>query len=613
MTIIPDFIAPHSSLKSEQYAAPELMKAFIVRSNFIPGVRHRLGWRGVKDCFHDVEAWTAKVGNNPGVFGIRCKEVTTRNGLHEGLFPISYFPHPDEDSVENFSIQAGIVTQRDDYFPLIREYLKHPEMRELFTVGCIRLAVRPDATGLSLSLEAPTCLATIAKDGVSVIHEGKTVQLVKKHDRDQDLHAWDIALEFFRVIAASAAFCIQKTPDSMARYSRNGVVISYDSQATTSTKINPEQKELYLELGFATHPMVPDSHDSERKWLSEPEYNWNEGTDIPEEYASEPWWKMTPSSVLNSLNKNSLGITVKPRLIVLSGFLGSGKTSFLRNMIEYQAARNQFVAIIQNEIGETGLDAKLLGQHYAVTEVDEGCICCSLVGSLKNAVLQITDSFQPDEIVVETTGLANPANLLAEIAEIEDIIRFDSVTTIFDAEAGSKCLDDYEVARNQTAIADVIILNKTDLVESQQIEKLQEKIRKFNPHAPIITAEHGDVHPGLIYNLNDPIGTTDKTKRPLLLNDLRNHSHDHMSSVSIPVPAEFDRKEFEKQLANCPENIFRLKGVVHFSGNTTPSIVQFVAGRSSITPASPDMGETPLFLVAIGRNMDQIDACRLFC
>jgi len=612
MIVIPDFITPHSSLKNEQHAAPELMKAFIVRSNFIPGVRHQLGWRGVKDCFHDVEAWTAKMGSSPGVFGIRCKEITTRNGLHEGLFPISYFPHPDEDIVENFSVQAGIISQRDDYFPLIREYLKHPEMRELFTVGCVRLAVQPDATGLSLSLEAPTRLATVAEDGVTVIHEGQTVQLVKAKDRDQNLHAWDIALEFFRVIAASAAFCIKKTPDSMARYSRNGILISYNSHGTTSIKTDHEHHELCLELGFAIPSMVPNSHDSKRTWLSEPEYRWSEGADIPEKYASEPWWELTPSGGRNSLNKDSLGIAVKPRLIVLSGFLGSGKTSFLKHLIEYQAARNQFVAIIQNEIGETGLDAKLLGQHYAVTEVDEGCICCSLVGSLKNAVLQITDSFQPDEIVVETTGLANPANLLAEIAEIEDVVTFDSVTTIFDAEAGSKCLDEYEVARNQAAIADVIILNKTDLVENKRMLELQEKIRKFNPHAPIITAEHGDVHPGLIYNLDEPSDMVEKKKIPLQLNDFRNHSHDHMSSVSIPVPAEFDRKKFEEQLANCPENIFRLKGIVRFSGNDAPSVVQYVAGRSNITPAAPDLGDTPLFLVAIGKNMEQINACHLF-
>ncbi len=612
MAAIPEHICPPGSLSDARRAAPELMKAFIIRSNFIPGLRHRLGWRGIKDCFHDVEAWTAKIGNLPGVFGIRCEEVVISDGVSGGRFLLSYFPHPEEDLVESFSVQAGIISQEDDYISRVREYLKHEDLRQGFTLGRISLDVASDASGFSLTLQAPTRLITIAEDGLSVVKDGEAVQLVEPGGRDQDLPAWDIAMEFFRVLAASVVFCLRNRPDSMVRYCRDGIVAGYNAKELTSLKAAPELKELCLGLGFERHPQVPDSRAAEPAWLSEPQHHWEKDGEIPEEYASEPWWDVTPFGECNNIDKEGLGITDKPRLIVLSGFLGSGKTSFLRHFIEHQAARNQFVAVVQNEIGETGLDGKLLGQNYAVTEVDEGCVCCSLVGSLKGAVMDIMSSFQPDDIVVETTGLANPGNLLAEISEIEDIVSFESVTTIVDAEAGLESLEKFEVARAQATTADVIVVNKADLVDKERLAELEQAIRRFNPHAPVIIAEHGDVHPGLLYDVDNAGAKAGKKAAPLFLGDLRNHSHDHMSSVSIPVPESFDRKWFEQRVGMLPENVFRLKGMVRFDNDSAPSVVQWVAGRCEITPADPDIGETPLFLVAIGKDMEQINAVNLF-
>lgn len=120
----------------------------------------------------------------------------------------------------------------------------------------------------------------------------------------------------------------------------------------------------------------------------------------------------------------------------MTGFLGSGKTSFLNHFVEYQAERNAFVAIVQNEIDAKNLDTHLLGQHYAVTAMDEGCICCTLAGNLNMALVESVSGFQPDFVVVETTGLANPANFLSEISELEDHLDFCSITTTVDATQG---------------------------------------------------------------------------------------------------------------------------------------------------------------------------------
>ena len=148
----------------------------------------------------------------------------------------------------------------------------------------------------------------------------------------------------------------------------------------------------------------------------------------------------------------------RPPLIILTGFLGSGKTSFLQHFIEYQTQRSRFVAVIQNEIGEVGLDGKLL--DYTVTEIDEGCVCCSLAGNLKQAVRGILESFSPDTIILETSGLANPLNLLEEMSELGEVVRFDTTVTLVDVLNLESTLSDYRIAVDQIRAADVIVLNK---------------------------------------------------------------------------------------------------------------------------------------------------------
>ncbi len=101
--------------------------------------------------------------------------------------------------------------------------------------------------------------------------------------------------------------------------------------------------------------------------------------------------------------KTSREIPSKPGFILLTGFLGSGKTSFLNRFIQAQTQAHRFVAVVQNEIGEKGLDADLLDQTYAVTRMDEGCVCCSLAGNLRAALNSILSRFDPDIIVLETT------------------------------------------------------------------------------------------------------------------------------------------------------------------------------------------------------------------
>ena len=333
---------------------------------------------------------------------------------------------------------------------------------------------------------------------------------------------------------------------------------------------------------------------------------WGPGEEIPEEFKDALWWNAHKISDYKTMDKQILGIDDRPQFILLTGFLGSGKTSFLQHFIEYQVQRNRFVAIIQNEIGETGLDGKLLDHDVAVTEIDEGCVCCSLVGNLKNAIHQILSSFHPDYIILETTGVANPYNLLDEISEVGELVRFDSITTVVDSQNITRSLDEYEVARNQVKAADILLLNKIDLITESALWGIRRKLRKVNPSAPILTIKHGDVNPALLYDVDEQ-----KIKKRLQEKAAEkdnahtgySHQHDGLSSIKISFATALDREAFLSAIKALPDTIFRIKGVLDFIDSKIPLLFQYVGGRFEFSEfTNPNMGDR--FIIAIGQGID---------
>jgi G3E family GTPase len=300
-------------------------------------------------------------------------------------------------------------------------------------------------------------------------------------------------------------------------------------------------------------------------------------------------------------------------LIVLTGFLGSGKTSFLQHFIEYQVQLNRFVAVIQNEIGEIGLDGKLLDHDYAVTEIDEGCVCCTLVGNLKKAIHQMLSSFHPDYIVLETSGLANPYNLLDEIFEVDELVRFDSITTVVDGLNIEESLDTYYVAREQIKAADILLVNKRDLLNEIQLRKINRKLKEMNPTAPILLTRQGDINPALVYGV-DPQDEPVEAHRNKLQREThhKHHSHefDGLSSYKISLAGPLKRERFIETIQSIPRSVFRIKGVVEFTDDDKPLFFQYVGGRFEFSEFNnPKMSDR--FLVLIGQNMHKECADRL--
>jgi G3E family GTPase len=307
-----------------------------------------------------------------------------------------------------------------------------------------------------------------------------------------------------------------------------------------------------------------------------------------------------------TLDKKSLGIDERPPLIILSGFLGVGKTSFLQHFIEYQTQRSRFVAVIQNEIGEVGLDGKLL--DYKVTEIDEGCVCCSLVGNLKRAVHGILSCFQPDYIILETTGAANPLNLLDEIVELEAQVRYDCTVTVVDALNLDSTLSQFAVAADQIRAADVLVLNKCDLVSEACLQKAHKLLQDIKPNAIVFTTTQGDLNPALIFDVEDRL--VEKKNASPVVTGLKfpirtSHVHDGLWCKTLSISGPLNRKDFLSAVESLPPTVFRIKGILEFSDSPHPMLFQYVAGRFELSPFhEPAVADRFLTVIAQGEGQE---------
>ena len=309
---------------------------------------------------------------------------------------------------------------------------------------------------------------------------------------------------------------------------------------------------------------------------------------------------------------------------LLTGFLGSGKTSLLKRPLALPDLAG--TAVLINEFGEVGLD------HLLVEEVDQdvvllksGCVCCTIRGDLRDGLERLFGRMARrevppfDRVVIETTGLADPAPIVASFASDPALryhFRLGNIVTVVDAVNGRANLERFPEALRQAAVADRLVVSKTDLAPAHAAEGLIRKLVRLNPSAALHLSSEAEPAPAalLLEDLHDPARKAEAVRRWLgatAAHDHHGHDEGGYATFSLAADEPLDWATFGLWLSMLLNRhggeILRLKGLLQVAGVERPVVIQGVqhlVHKPSHLDAWPD-GRPVTRLVVIGRGFEQ--------
>jgi len=342
---------------------------------------------------------------------------------------------------------------------------------------------------------------------------------------------------------------------------------------------------------------------------------------------------MVPSKPSLHIPKRGMPVTI------ITGFLGSGKTTLLNQILKNR--QDLKVAVLVNEFGDIDIDSQLLVSiDEDMVQLSNGCICCTINENLVDAVYKVLEREETiDYLVIETTGIADPLPIMLTFlgTELRDLTRLDSILTLVDVETFTPDHFDSDAALNQIIYGDILLLNKTDLVSVEQVDKLEQYIHSVKQGARLIRCQRGEVPLPLILDVgyNDPEHYADLLNQPEtehVHHHHETHHHDHHEhhhhhsehlendgfvSVSFVSDRPFSLTKFQNFLDQLPADVFRGKGILWFQESQMKHIFQLSGKRCSLeveawtTPPSNQ-------IVLIGRNLNpeqlrqELEQCQEF-
>ena len=263
---------------------------------------------------------------------------------------------------------------------------------------------------------------------------------------------------------------------------------------------------------------------------------------------------------------------------ILTGFLGSGKTTLLRHVLDHGLGGKP-VAVIMNEIGEIGIDGKVITGLSAVekmVELSSGCICCSIDDyRFDLAIQEIVETARPHLIIIESTGLADPEPLAYRVKNAG--LGLDAVITVVDAANVERQLREAEVTRAQIETADFLVVNKLDLVTSEALARVEKRLEQLNDRAARFRTVRGALDSDLLFATG--VATYRERAR-----SQSGHLHaDGIGSFVYRSPRPLRQEAFERLLAGLPADVLRAKGIVRFAGRDWHCLFNFTCGRHELT------------------------------
>lgn len=259
---------------------------------------------------------------------------------------------------------------------------------------------------------------------------------------------------------------------------------------------------------------------------------------------------------------------------ILTGFLGAGKTTLLNRILRGNHGRR--IGVLVNDFGAVNIDARLVNSVAdggQAINLSNGCICCSMQGDLVTSTLKMLSAPEPPEqIVIEASGISDPFGVAAAFrtSQLRDITRLDGVVTLVDAEnAGSRSLD-RQLVEDQIRAADIVLLNKADLVERERLLELESWIRGLVPRARIIPTVQADVPLHLLLGLGGAA---------LSDNDHGPHDVARFTSFTYETDCRLAYRKVQSALESLPPEVFRAKGTLHLADAPNLRFVAQMVGR----------------------------------
>lgn len=296
---------------------------------------------------------------------------------------------------------------------------------------------------------------------------------------------------------------------------------------------------------------------------------------------------------------------------ILTGFLGVGKTTMLTNTVKHHF-KDKKIAIIVNEFGDVGIDSQLLTNvHSQVLEISEGCICCKLAEEFESGVMEIIQTYDPEMIFVETSGASEPFPIFLSLQNLG--ISVEGIICVCDAK-NFESYKENSTAKYQVGGSNILILNKTDLVSLEELDRVKKEVIEIKEQYNIKNTlsgkpifNHYMIHEAKQGMVNQEVfdGVYQIEEVVELAKEHRHHDHTSKDSITQKVLYLKDNIEFgdiDALLNTLPKNIYRLKGVVKTTDVATPVFINYAFGDVSYEELPDYKGNS--ILIFIGESID---------
>lgn len=302
-------------------------------------------------------------------------------------------------------------------------------------------------------------------------------------------------------------------------------------------------------------------------------------------------------------------------ILLVTGFLGAGKTTVVNHLLAHAEGRR--IAAVVNDFGAINIDAELIaGASDGVVSLSNGCICCSLEGDLlRTLATLLRRDPQPEFIVIETSGVADPSDIVRNLMDplIWQEAPLETVLCVVDATAKVATLNDDALLRAQLRAADVVALNKVDLVDATDCAKMRDAIRALRPAAVVVDAQHGEVPAALLFPVDVDREPAPREVRP------RRPASDRFETLSWTSERLVSLPRLQEAIGRLAPKLARAKGLfetVEQPGRLT--VFQLAGGRATLAAGGTRAGGAPrariVFIAEVGTlSIAEIDAIMETC